>query len=229
MGPRQGRPGRGRGRSGEGSSSCRPCHHVGVDVLPLVLTGGWASGISAYATVLLLGLIGRTGLAEVPDLLTRTDVLVVAGVLTAVELVADKVAWLDSAWDAVHTVIRPVVAAALGAVLAGQAETLEQAAAAGLAAAVALLTHAAKAGLRLGVNSSPEPVTNVAVSTAEDVSLAGVLLLATQAPWLAAAVALGLLAAMLGLTVWLWSRIRRVLARLRRRRTAAEPSASPQA
>jgi hypothetical protein len=185
-----------------------------MEVLPLVLTGGWASGISAYATVLLLGIIGRTGLAEVPDLLTRTDVMVVAGVLTAVELVADKIAWLDSAWDGVHTFVRPVVAAGLGAVLAGQAETLEQAGAAALAAAVALLTHAGKAGLRLWVNASPEPVTNVAVSSAEDVSVAGVLLLATQAPWLAAAVAMLLLAATLGLVVWLWSRIRRGLRRL---------------
>jgi hypothetical protein len=185
-----------------------------MEVLPLVLTGGWASGISAYATVLLLGIIGRTGLAEVPDLLTRTDVMVVAGVLTAVELVADKIAWLDSAWDGVHTFVRPVVAAGLGAVLAGQAETLEQAGAAALAAAVALLTHAGKAGLRLGVNASPEPVTNVAVSSAEDVTVAGVLLLATQAPWLAAAIAMLLLAATLGLVVWLWSRIRRGLRRL---------------
>lgn len=195
-----------------------------MEVLPLVLTGGWASGISAYATVLILGIIGRTGLAEVPDLLTRTDVLVVAGVLTAIELVADKVAWLDSAWDAVHTFIRPVVAAGLGAVLAGEAQTLEQAGAAALAAAVALLTHAGKSGLRLGVNASPEPVTNVAVSTAEDVSVAGVLLLASQAPWLAAILAMALLAGTLGLVVWLWSRIRRGLRRLVNGRGEADAS-----
>jgi hypothetical protein len=195
-----------------------------VDVLPLVLTGGWASGISAYATVLILGLIGRTGLTETPELLQRTDVLVVAGVLTAIELVADKIAWLDSGWDAVNTFIRPVVAAALGAVLAGDATTLEQAGAAGLAAAVALLTHGTKAGIRLGVNASPEPVTNVAVSTAEDVSVAGVLLLATQAPWLAAIIAMLLLASGIGVLVWLWSRIRRVLRRLGGDRTATAPS-----
>lgn len=193
-----------------------------MDVLPLVLTGGWASGISAYATVLILGIAGRTGLAEVPDLLVRTDVLVVAGVLTAIELVADKIPWLDSGWDAVNTFIRPVVAAALGAVLAGEATTLEQAGAAALAAAIALLTHGTKAGIRLGVNASPEPVTNVAVSTAEDLSVAGVLLLATQAPWLAAIIAMLLLAVGIGLLVWLWSRVRRVL-----RRLGGEPSAQP--
>jgi hypothetical protein len=134
--------------------------------------------------------------------------------------VADKIAWLDSGWDAVNTFIRPVVAAALGAVLAGDATTLEQAGAAGLAAAVALLTHGTKAGIRLGVNASPEPVTNVAVSTAEDVSVAGVLLLATQAPWLAATIAMLLLATGIGLLVWLWSRIRKVLRRLGGDRTA---------
>jgi len=184
-----------------------------MDVLPLVITGGWSSGISAYATVLILGLIGRTGLVEIPDLLQRTDVLIVAGVLTALELVADKIAWLDSGWDAVHTFIRPAVAAGLGAVLAGEAETLQQVAAAALAAVVALLTHGVKAGIRLGVNASPEPVTNVAVSTAEDVSVAGVLLLATQAPWLAAAVAMMLLVSGMGLVWWLARRIQRARAR----------------
>jgi hypothetical protein len=187
-----------------------------VDVLPLVITGGWSSGISAYATVLILGLIGRTGLTEVPELLQRTDVLVVAGVLTLLELVADKIAWLDSGWDAVHTFIRPAVAAGLGAVLAGEAETLSQAGAAALAAVVALLTHAVKASVRVGVNASPEPVTNVAVSSAEDVSVAGVLLLATQAPWLAAAVAMTLLASGLVLVWWLARRIRRARAGSRR-------------
>jgi len=185
-----------------------------MEVLPLVLTGGWASGISAYATVLILGIVGRTGLADTPELLQRTDVLVVAGVLTAIELVADKIAWLDSGWDAVNTFVRPVVAAALGAVLAGEATTIEQAGAAALAAAIALLTHGTKTGIRLGVNASPEPVTNVAVSTAEDVSVAGVLLLATQAPWLAAIIAMLLLATGIGLVVWLWSRVRRALRRL---------------
>jgi hypothetical protein len=197
-----------------------------MEVLPLVLTGGWASGISAYATVLILGLVGRTGLADVPDLLQRTDVLVVAGVLTAVELVADKIPWLDSGWDAVNTFVRPVVAAALGAVLAGQATTLEQAGSAALAAAIALLTHGTKAGIRLGVNASPEPVTNVAVSTAEDVSVAGVLLLATQAPWLAAIIAMLLLALGMGLLVWLWSRVRRALRRLLGEKPAAGASAA---
>jgi hypothetical protein len=180
-----------------------------MDLLPLAVTGGWASGISAYATVLILGLIGRTGVADVPDVLQRTDVLVVFGVLTAVEFVADKIMWLDSAWDSVHTVVRPLVAAGLGALLAGEAGTVPEAAVAALMAGLALATHSTKAGLRLAVNASPEPASNVAVSAAEDVTLAGVLLLATQAPWLAAGLAILLLVGGIGLVVWLVGRVRR--------------------
>ncbi|HEU4490978.1 MAG TPA: DUF4126 domain-containing protein [Jiangellales bacterium] len=198
-----------------------------MDVLPLALAGGWASGISSYATVLVIGLAGRAGLADVPDGLERTDVLVVVGLLTAVEFFADKIAWLDSVWDSVHTVIRPLVAAGLGALLAGEAETLTQAATAALTAGVALLSHSAKAGLRLAVNTSPEPASNVAVSAAEDLSLVGVLLLATQAPWLAAAIAMLLLAIGLGLAWWLLSRVRRGWRRLWERLGVGPPAPPP--
>ena len=198
-----------------------------MDVLPLALAGGWASGISSYATVLVIGLAGRAGLADVPDGLERTDVLVVVGLLTAVEFFADKIAWLDSVWDSVHTVIRPLVAAGLGALLAGEAETLTQAATAALTTGVALLSHSAKAGLRLAVNTSPEPASNVAVSAAEDLSLVGVLLLATQAPWLAAAIAMLLLAIGLGLAWWLLSRVRRGWRRLWERLGVGPPAPPP--
>ena len=149
------------------------------------------------------------------------------GLLTAVEFFADKIAWLDSVWDSVHTVIRPLVAAGLGALLAGEAETLTQAATAALTAGVALLSHSAKAGLRLAVNTSPEPASNVAVSAAEDLSLVGVLLLATQAPWLAAAIAMLLLAIGLGLAWWLLSRVRRGWRRLWERIGVGPPAPPP--
>jgi len=78
-----------------------------VELLPVVLTSGWASGINAYLVVLVLGLIGRfTAVAGIPEGLTRTDVLVVAAVLYLVELVADKIPYFDSLWDAVSTAIR---------------------------------------------------------------------------------------------------------------------------
>lgn len=180
-----------------------------METLALVIANGWASGISAYAVVLITGLVGRSGVADVPDVLTRTDVLVAAAVLTAVEVLADKVQLVDSLWDTVHTVVRPLIAAGLGALLAGDATTLGQAGAAAGAAGLALLTHSAKAGLRLAVNTSPEPVSNVGVSTVEDLSVLGVVLLAWQHPWVAAAVALVLLLLMATLAVVLFRRVRR--------------------
>lgn len=90
-----------------------------MSVLPLVFTSGWASGINAYAVVLLLGVFGATGLTdEVPASLQRTDVLVVVSVLFLCEVVADKIPYMDSVWDSVHTVIRPLAGAVVAALLA---------------------------------------------------------------------------------------------------------------
>lgn len=188
-----------------------------MESIAYAISGGWASGISAYATVLIFGLAGRSGWVDAPDALQRTDVLVLVGILAAVEFVADKVAYIDSLWDSVHTVVRPIVAGVLGLLIAGDASSLEQALTASLSGGLALLSHAAKAGVRLAVNTSPEPVSNVGVSSAEDISLVGVLLLATEHPWLAAGIAIVLLAITLGLAFWLLKRIRRGWHRLRDR------------
>lgn len=190
-----------------------------MDTLPLVIANGWASGLSAYAVVFITGLLGRTGVADTPAALQRTDVLIFVGVLLAVEFVADKIPYVDSLWDSVHTVIRPTIAAVLGVLIAGDASTLEQALSATGASATALLSHLAKGGLRLAVNTSPEPATNVGTSLAEDGAVVGVTLLAWQAPWVAAALALVLLAVGLGLAVFLLRRIRRGWSRFRQRFT----------
>ena len=81
---------------------------------PLVLSGGWAAGVNAYATVLLLGIFGRLGLGEVPDGLERPEVMIAAGVLYSVEFVTDKIPYVDHVWDAIHTAIRPTIAAVIG-------------------------------------------------------------------------------------------------------------------
>jgi Domain of unknown function (DUF4126) len=79
-----------------------------MSALPLIFTSGWASGINAYAVVLLRGLLGRFGhQAAVPPTLERTDVLAVAAVLFACQFVAGKIPYVDSAWDLVHTASRP--------------------------------------------------------------------------------------------------------------------------
>jgi hypothetical protein len=81
-----------------------------MEALPLVISGGWAAGVNAYATVLLLGIFGRLGLGEVPDGLERPEVMIAAGTLYAVEFVTDKIPYVDHVWDSIHTAIRPTIA-----------------------------------------------------------------------------------------------------------------------
>ncbi|MFJ3964226.1 DUF4126 domain-containing protein [Streptomyces sp. NPDC090036] len=190
-----------------------------MSVLPLVFTSGWASGINAYAVVLLLGIFGRTGLTEeVPASLQRTDVLAVAAVLFLCEAIADKVPYMDSIWDTVHTVIRPVAGAVIGALLAGQSGSLSDITAAAVGGSTALASHFVKAGTRMAINTSPEPFTNVGMSIAEDLGVAGLVTFAMFNPEAAAIIAAVLLAVGLAILIFLWSRIRRFLRRRAQRR-----------
>ena len=184
------------------------------DWLPVVLSSGWASGVNAYGAVLLLGVLGRyADLDATPSVLTESWVLGIAAVLFLLEAIADKIPYVDSAWDSVHTVVRPVVGGALGALLSGDAASWEQAMAAGTGGGTALLAHVGKAGLRLAVNTTPEPFSNIALSLLEDGAVAGVLSLLLVSPWVAAAVALVLLAVVLTATVLSWRLVRRGYAR----------------
>ncbi|MFF0591817.1 DUF4126 domain-containing protein [Streptomyces antibioticus] len=190
-----------------------------MSVLPLVFTSGWASGVNAYAVVLLLGLFGAAGLTdEVPETLQRPEVLIVAGVLFLCEAVADKIPYVDSAWDTVHTLVRPAAGAWIGAVLAGQSGSLSDAAAGVLGGTTALASHAVKAGTRMAVNTSPEPFSNVIVSLAEDLGVAGIVTFALFHPVAAAVIAGVLLVAGLVILFFLISRIRRFLRRRAQRR-----------
>jgi hypothetical protein len=191
---------------------------VGIELVPWVFTTGWASGVNAYATVLVLGLLGRyADVAQVPDGLTRTDVLVAAAVLFTLEFVADKIPYVDSLWDAVHTLIRPSVGAVLAALLATNDTTLTQAVAASTGGLVALASHLAKAAVRAAVNTSPEPASNVIVSSAEDISVTALVALATAHPWVAAAIAAVLLTFSTVIVVKLWRRVLAFRARWRGR------------
>ncbi|MFI0978714.1 DUF4126 domain-containing protein [Streptomyces sp. NPDC021093] len=190
-----------------------------MSVLPLVFTSGWASGINAYAVVLLLGVFGVTGLTdEVPASLQRTDVLVVAGILFLCEAVNDKIPYLDSLWDSVHTVIRPIAGAVVGALLAGQNGSLPEMAAGAVGGSTALVSHLVKAGTRMAVNTSPEPFSNIAVSTAEDLGVAGVITFAIFHPVAAASIAAALLLIGLVILVFLARRIQRFRRRRAQRR-----------
>lgn len=191
-----------------------------MGVVPLIFTSGWASGVNAYAVVLLLGLLGRLGgQSTVPPVLERTDVLVAAAVLFLCEAVADKIPYVDTVWDAVHTAIRPAAGATVAALLAAHHPgSLGTVAAGALGGSTALASHLVKAGLRMAVNTSPEPASNIVVSLLEDLSVAGLVTLGIFDPWAAATIAGALLA--IGL-VLLWlavSRIRRFVRRRRARR-----------
>ncbi|PBC99658.1 uncharacterized protein DUF4126 [Streptomyces sp. Ag82_O1-15] len=190
-----------------------------VSVLPLVFTSGWASGINAYAVVLLLGIFGATGLSDdVPESLQRPEILITAGVLFLCEAVADKIPYVDSVWDSVHTVIRPAAGAWVGALLAGQSGSLSDLAAGAIGGSTALASHTVKAGTRMAINTSPEPFSNFVMSTAEDLGVAGILTFAMFHPEAAAIIAGVLLLAGLLALFFLISRIRRFLRRRAQRR-----------
>jgi len=195
-----------------------------MELLPWVFTSGWASGINSYLVVLMLGLLDRAvDIGPVPDVLQRTDVLVLAAVLFLVDTVADKVPYVDSSWDAVHTVIRPAVGTALGALIAGNETNLDQALLAATGGLTALSSHLVKAGLRAAVNTSPEPASNIAVSVGEDVTVAGVVSLAVVEPVIAAGIAAILLFVGAFVVVGLWLRIRSWRRRRRDRERARDP------
>jgi hypothetical protein len=178
-----------------------------VDALALTFSSGWASGINAYLVVLALGISDRVGsFAEIPDVLGRWEVLAAAGFLYAMEFVADKIPYVDSTWDAISTAIRPTAGAVIGVLLAGDATSLDQAVLGVVGGGTALLSHLVKAGSRLAINTSPEPVTNIAASLAEDATVLVVVWFAIEHPRAAAAVAGVLL--LLGLvTVYLLARL----------------------
>lgn len=183
-----------------------------------ILAGsGWASGINLYLVTLLLGFAHRFGWGDVPEVFGRTDLMVVAGILFAVEFVADKIPYVDNAWDAINTVVRPLGAAAIGAVIAGDASSIVTAVGAVVAGALALNAHAAKASTRVAVNASPEPVSNVFLSLFEDISVAGLMMLALAYPALTVVVVAVLVVAAAALTLWLFRFLRRASRALRNR------------
>lgn len=158
--------------------------------IPLAFTASWASGINPYLLVLLMGLLGRFTDWSVPPGLERTDVLIIFAVLVVVDTIADKIMLVDSGWDALNTVIRPLAGAVIAVLIASPTVDLPSAVIAAAGGTVALITHLAKTSTRLAVNTSPEPASNVAVSVIEDTAVAGVVIVAISHPWLAAGLAL---------------------------------------
>ena len=196
-----------------------------MELAPTVISAGWAAGVNAYGTLALLGLLGRAGVGEVPDPLTAKPVIATALVLFAIEFVVDKVPYLDTTWDVIQTPIRPAVGGTVGALFAGDADVhaIDEALAAAGGGGTALASHGLKAGLRLGINASPEPVSNIVASLVEDGMVAVVIALALEHPFTALAIVVVLLAIGAGLAYVIWSRIRRAWRAWRHRRAPAQP------
>ena len=191
-----------------------------MDLAATLFSTGWASGVNAYGTVMLLSLLGRAGVGEVPDTIESDPVLIGSIVMFAIEFVVDKTPYLDSVWDTIHTIVRPAVAVVLGFQFGGESGVsgIEEALGAGGSGLTALASHGVKAGLRLGINASPEPASNIGASLIEDGLVAAVVLLVINHPEIAAALAAVLLVAGISLIVFLWRRIRDALKRRRARR-----------
>lgn len=196
-------------------------------LIGLLAGSGWSAGINLYGAALALGLFGRFGPGGVPEVLTRTDTLMIVGVLFACEFVVDKIPVLDSVWDAAHTLIRPAGAAVLALLLTGEATSAQQALAALGSGGLALSAHATKATTRLAVNSSPEPISNAGVSLLEDGLVATVVWFAITNPLLALVLVIVLVIAGTALTVALCRAARRGVRAWRERRRQRRGSRTP--
>ncbi len=174
-----------------------------------------ASGMRLYSTILATGLGIRFGFLEVParlsqlSIVAETPVLIVAGVLYVVEFVADKIPWVDTAWDTIHTFVRPLGAAIVAATAVGPVDPGVKLSAFLLSGAIAFSGHSAKAGTRLAANQSPEPLSNIGLSLAEDGLVVGSVWLALQHP----IVALVIVVIVVGLILWLLPKVFRMFKR----------------
>jgi Domain of unknown function (DUF4126) len=192
-----------------------------LETLGFALGTSFASGLNLYATVAAAGLFQRMGIVNLPEplqILANQVVLGVALTLFLVEFIADKIPYVDSAWDALHTFIRPPAAALLSySAFAGEGVPEEwKLAAALLAGSVALTSHGAKASTRAAANTSPEPVSNWTLSLLEDGFAVFLAWMAAEHPLLTAAIVV-VLVILAVLVIWkLFGYLKRALAKLGR-------------
>src|SRR3954454_2374638 len=199
-----------------------------MELVPTTISVGYAAGLNAYGTVFMLGLLGRAGFGQLPHQLTTTPILIAAGVMLAIEFITDKVPLLDSVWDVIHTAIRPAIGGLLGISFADLDKVTgpETVAVGGASGTTALLAHGLKAGIRLGVNTSPEPFSNIVISLIEDGLVAGVVAQALKEPLIALAVVVLLLSIGIAIVLYLRKRIKRALEKPRQRKALRAPSAA---
>ncbi|MBL1292309.1 MAG: DUF4126 domain-containing protein [Thiotrichales bacterium] len=173
-----------------------------IETIALVMGVAWASGINLYAAIATLGALGLTGHINLPpdlEVLSNPLVLAAAGLMYSIEFITDKVPGLDTLWDAIHTFIRIPAAVVLSASAIGDVSPALTITAGLVGGSLATVSHATKAGSRVIINTSPEPVSNWTVSLGEDIAVFTGLWVALNYP----AVFLALLAIMILLMIWL--------------------------
>lgn len=166
-----------------------------ISSLSVLLGGSLGSGINLYMTTAGLGIAHRLNLVTLPgdaDVLAHPLVIISALILYGIEFIADKIPFVDSAWDSVHTFIRPFGAAVIGYLAMAQTGPLGQVPMALLTGSIAMDSHLMKATTRAAINTSPEPVTNSIASVTEDLSVAGILYLIIAHPVVALIVVIGI-------------------------------------
>ncbi|MEQ1641121.1 MAG: DUF4126 domain-containing protein [Novosphingobium sp.] len=195
--------------------------HLGImEILGIAGSVSLLSGWRLYLTALATGLAMHFKVLPLPEHLEALQVLAnpwvmgVAGLAAFMEFFADKIVWLDSIWDTIHTAIRPIGGALLTLAVVDPSDPATQAIAFLLGGGASLLAHGGKASARAVVNTSPEPFSNIAVSTVEDVATTGLLYLAYSYPVAAGAVALVLLVLTVALMVVAWRVLRKIFLRV---------------
>jgi hypothetical protein len=187
-----------------------------VELVALAASVSLLAGWRLYLVVFATGVAMKYGWIALPDQLRALDILAngwiisIAGLGALAEFFADKIAWVDSAWDALHSFVRPLGGALLSLAIVDAGDPAWQVGSFLLGGGAAFLAHAGKAGARTLVNTSPEPLSNIAVSTAEDVATGGLFALAIANPIAAALIAIILVM----LSLWLVFAARRALKRL---------------
>ena len=187
-----------------------------VELIALAASTSLLAGWRLYLVTLITGLGMKFGWIALPDQLAALDVLAnnwvlgIAAIGTLAEFFADKIAWVDSAWDAIHSFIRPLGGALLSLAIIDSGDPAWQIASFLLGGGAAFVAHAGKAGARTLVNASPEPFSNIIVSTAEDLATGGLLALAIAYPIAAALIA----ACLVVLSLWAVLAARRMVRRL---------------
>jgi Domain of unknown function (DUF4126) len=193
----------------------------GLAALGRTLGFSFAAGINLYATVAILGLASRYGWVSLPPQYRVFDNDLIIGtaiVLYVIEFVADKIPWVDSVWDAVHTVIRPIGGALIAIATLGEASPTVEALVALLGGTLAAGTHFTKAGTRAVANTSPEPFSNWILSITEDIFVVAIGFIALKYPLIAAIIVLVGVVLMLIFATWI---VRAVKRRWSRTRTPA--------